>query len=55
MNVCISRGSDHFLNFLMQDGRIDYNEFVEMMQTGNAVFGKRGSLQNSFSFSFRRP
>ncbi|KAG6537307.1 calcium-dependent protein kinase 10-like isoform X2 [Zingiber officinale] len=35
------------------DGRIDYNEFVEMMQAGNTVFDKRAS-QNSFTFSFRR-
>ncbi|WOK94194.1 calcium-dependent protein kinase 10-like [Canna indica] len=35
------------------DGRIDYNEFVAMMQTGNSVFGKRGS-QKCSSISFRR-
>ncbi|KAG6532998.1 hypothetical protein ZIOFF_006858 [Zingiber officinale] len=35
------------------DGRIDYNEFVEMMQAGNTVFDKRAS-QNSFTFSFRK-
>ncbi|EHA8587279.1 calcium-dependent protein kinase 10 [Cocos nucifera] len=34
------------------DGRIDYNEFVAMMQKGNAGFGKKG-LQNSFSIGFR--
>ncbi|XP_008798697.1 calcium-dependent protein kinase 10-like [Phoenix dactylifera] len=34
------------------DGCIDYNEFVAMMQKGNAGFGKKG-LQNSFSIGFR--
>ncbi|KAL7107894.1 hypothetical protein ACP275_06G082300 [Erythranthe tilingii] len=36
------------------DGRIDYNEFVMMMQKGNpiAAGGKRG-LENSFSLNFR--
>ncbi|KAL6545424.1 Mitogen-activated protein kinase cpk1 [Orobanche gracilis] len=36
------------------DGRIDYNEFVTMMQKGNpaAGAGKRG-LENSFSLTFR--
>ncbi|KAH0457327.1 hypothetical protein IEQ34_012642 [Dendrobium chrysotoxum] len=34
------------------DGRIDYNEFVEMMQKGNAGFGKKG-LQNNFSIGLR--
>ncbi|KAL6586296.1 Mitogen-activated protein kinase cpk1 [Orobanche minor] len=36
------------------DGRIDYNEFVTMMQKGNPVAGagKRG-LENSFSLNFR--
>ncbi|XP_077226088.1 calcium-dependent protein kinase 20-like [Tasmannia lanceolata] len=34
------------------DGRIDYNEFVEMMQKGNAGFGKIG-LQNSYSIGLR--
>ncbi|KAL0401462.1 UNVERIFIED_CONTAM: Calcium-dependent protein kinase [Sesamum latifolium] len=36
------------------DGRIDYNEFVTMMQKGNpaAGGGKRG-LENSFSINFR--
>ncbi|RWR80342.1 calcium-dependent protein kinase 10-like protein [Cinnamomum micranthum f. kanehirae] len=31
------------------DGRIDYNEFVEMMQKGNAGFGKKG-IQNNIGF-----
>ncbi|KAG6489336.1 calcium-dependent protein kinase 10-like [Zingiber officinale] len=36
------------------DGRIDYNEFVAMMQKGNAGLGKKG-LQNTFNIGFRRP
>lgn len=43
----------NFLFFLLQDGRIDYNEFVAMMQKGNfAGPGKKG-LQSSFSIAFR--
>ncbi|XP_026666112.1 LOW QUALITY PROTEIN: calcium-dependent protein kinase 17-like [Phoenix dactylifera] len=34
------------------DGRIDYNEFVEMMHKGNAGFGKKGQ-QNNLSFGLR--
>lgn len=34
------------------DGRIDYNEFVAMMQKGNANFGNR-RLPNNFSIGFR--
>ncbi|KAJ8513881.1 hypothetical protein OPV22_004315 [Ensete ventricosum] len=34
------------------DGRIDYNEFVTMMNKGDAGFGKRG-LQANFSIGFR--
>ncbi|XP_058105718.1 calcium-dependent protein kinase 1-like isoform X2 [Magnolia sinica] len=34
------------------DGRIDYNEFVEMMQKGNAGFGKKGP-QNNLGIGFR--
>ncbi|XP_020255950.1 calcium-dependent protein kinase 10-like isoform X2 [Asparagus officinalis] len=34
------------------DGLIDYNEFVAMMQKGNAVFGKKGPQQN-LSFGLR--
>lgn len=37
----------------MQDGRIDYNEFVAMMQKGNVpVIGKKG-LENNFSIRFK--
>lgn len=35
---------------ILQDGRIDYNEFVAMMQTGNG--GKRG-MENSFSIGLK--
>ncbi|KAF8005628.1 hypothetical protein BT93_K0033 [Corymbia citriodora subsp. variegata] len=40
------------------DGRIDYNEFVAMMQQGNAVFANaaafgRKSLESSFSIALR--
>ncbi|XP_071930157.1 calcium-dependent protein kinase 1 isoform X2 [Coffea arabica] len=36
------------------DGRIDYNEFVAMMQRGNPVVGGgKKSLENSFSINFR--
>ncbi|KAK8963933.1 Calcium-dependent protein kinase 1 [Platanthera guangdongensis] len=34
------------------DGRIDYNEFAEMMQKGNAGIGKKG-LENCFSIGLR--
>ncbi|KAL6989168.1 Mitogen-activated protein kinase cpk1 [Sarracenia purpurea var. burkii] len=35
------------------DGLIDYNEFVAMMQKGNAVVGGKKGLENSFSIGFR--
>ena len=35
---------------MFQDGRIDYNEFVAMMQKGNAEMGKTGGLKSSSSF-----
>lgn len=35
------------------DGRIDYNEFVAMMQKGNPGGGGKKGLQNSFSIGFR--
>jgi calcium-dependent protein kinase len=31
---------------LLQDGRIDYNEFVEMMQKGNNPLGRKGHQSN---------
>ncbi|XP_044461344.1 calcium-dependent protein kinase 1-like [Mangifera indica] len=35
------------------DGRIDYNEFVAMMQKGNVAGPPKKGLQNSFSINFR--
>ncbi|KAL5800529.1 hypothetical protein ACOSQ3_033610 [Xanthoceras sorbifolium] len=35
------------------DGRIDYNEFVAMMQQGNAAGPTKKGLENSFSMGFR--
>ncbi|CAK9188079.1 unnamed protein product [Ilex paraguariensis] len=35
------------------DGTIDYNEFVAMMQKGNPIAGGKKSLENSFSIGFR--
>ena len=37
---------------IFQDGCIDYNEFVAMMQQGNADFAKK-RIQNGFSPGFR--
>lgn len=36
----------------MQDGRIDYGEFVAMMQKGNAGIGRR-TMRNSLNLSMR--
>lgn len=46
--------SAHFSNLFPfpQDGRVDYNEFVAMMQNGNDGFGKKG-MQTTFSMGFR--
>ena len=38
--------------FLLQDGRIDYGEFVAMMQKGNAGIGRR-TMRNSLNISMR--
>ncbi|XP_022151392.1 calcium-dependent protein kinase 26-like [Momordica charantia] len=35
------------------DGRIDYNEFVAMMQMGNGDLGKKGQQNTNFSIGFR--
>ena len=35
-------------SYILQDGRIDYNEFVTMMQKGNNPLGKKGHCQMSF-------
>lgn len=38
----------------LQDGRIDYNEFVAMMQKPPpGLPNKKAGLQNSFSIGFR--
>lgn len=37
---------------LFQDGRIDYGEFVAMMQKGNAGIGRR-TMRNSLNLSMR--
>ncbi|KAJ4825771.1 Mitogen-activated protein kinase cpk1 [Turnera subulata] len=37
------------------DGRIDYNEFVAMMQKGNVEVGKNELQGRSFSIGYRRP
>lgn len=41
------------MNLSLQDGRIDYNEFVAMMQKGNFVGPGKKGLQSSFSIKFR--
>lgn len=45
--------SKHCSVFMFQDGRIDYNEFVAMMQKGNVDLGKKGLNDTSFSVGFR--
>lgn len=40
-------------NRYFQDGCIDYNEFVAMMQKGNTGAGAKKSLEDSFSIGFR--
>lgn len=37
---------------LSQDGRIDYGEFVAMMQKGNVGLGRR-TMRNSLNMSMR--
>lgn len=37
--------------YWLQDGRIDYNEFVAMMQRGNPFIGGKKGLETSSSFS----
>lgn len=36
-----------------QDGRIDYNEFVAMMQKGTIGGNAKKGIQSTFSFGFR--
>ena len=44
---------NHLFLSILQDGTIDYNEFVAMMRKGDPVgVGKKG-LENSFSIGFR--
>jgi hypothetical protein len=44
---------NHLFLSILQDGTIDYNEFVAMMRKGNAAgVGKKG-LENGFSIGFR--
>ena len=53
----VSRMSFHVqlftCHFIFQDGRIDYNEFVAMMQKDNSEFGKKGHQGKGFSNGFR--
>lgn len=56
---CTRNSSRYFhigivINFccMMQDGRIDYGEFVAMMQKGNAGIGRR-TMRNSLNLSMR--
>ena len=42
-----------FFQKKMQDGRIDYNEFVAMMQKPTVGLPKKAGLQNSFSIGYR--
>ncbi|KVI07406.1 Calcium-binding EF-hand [Cynara cardunculus var. scolymus] len=52
-HACDEFGIDARLEELIQDdGRIDYNEFVAMMQ-GNSGVAPKKSLDNSFSIKFR--
>lgn len=44
--------SDLVVYVLFQDGRIDYGEFVAMMQKGNAGIGRR-TMRNSLNMSMR--
>lgn len=37
---------------MFQDGRIDYDEFVAMMEKGNANLGKK-DLHSGFSMGYR--
>lgn len=41
-----------FYRCVAQDGRIDYGEFVAMMQKGNMGIGRR-TMRNSLNISMR--
>jgi calcium-dependent protein kinase len=45
--------TDFAFALCLQDGRIDFNEFVAMMQKGNAELGKNGLQGNNFGIGFR--
>lgn len=46
--------TDHLMVLLTsQDGTIDYNEFVAMMQKGNVTNAGKKGLQSTFSIGFR--
>jgi calcium-dependent protein kinase len=44
---------DYTFALFLQDGRIDYNEFVAMMQRGNTELVKNGLQGKNFSIGFR--
>ena len=53
--VTSERFDDLFMlktEYMMQDGRIDYGEFVAMMTKGNAGIGRR-TMRNSVNISMR--
>lgn len=50
--VLVSEIKQHHL-FIFQDGRIDYNEFVAMMQKGNPEFDKKGLQTSALGIGFR--
>jgi calcium-dependent protein kinase len=45
--------TDFAFALCLQDGRIDFNEFVAMMQKGNTELGKNGIQGNNFGIGFR--
>lgn len=53
LHVRVTRVNFFSFIYLLQDGRIDYNEFVAMMQKGNFVGPGKKGLQSSFSIAFR--
>lgn len=52
VNFGFPTNSKTFFTFIFQDGRIDYNEFVAMMQKDNPSLGKKDQ-KYSFSIGFR--
>lgn len=55
-SCCTNQNTPYiYLQLLVfQDGRIDYNEFVSMMQKGHPISaGVKRGLENSFSINFR--